>query len=347
MFAKTSIVLTALVAVAAVSVLIVDNEAHAAFPGGNGKIAFGDGYNDVVYSVDPDGSDLTLLASGGNPAWSPGGARIAFDRDVPGAGREIFVMNSDGSSQVRLTNNAFADDSPAWSPDGAKIVFVSARDGNRELYVMNVDGSGQTRITTTAASEGSPALSPDGTTIAFTRSAGTVTDLYLADANGGGEMQLAASAGAPVDWAPDGSKLVFSTAEQTCGGFGCTVLVDLQVVNADGSGRTVISGDKFAPAWSPDGTRIAAAKFLDQGVHTIDPDGANEVLVHDVASAWEFALDWQPLCTTCQPVGGVSILPGVKEDDGLPSATWIATSLFVVVVLLVASRLRQRRSGGR
>ena len=50
-------------------------------------------------------------------------------------------MNSDGSGQLRLTDNRATDYDPAWSPDGEKITFISNRDGNDEIYTMDADGS--------------------------------------------------------------------------------------------------------------------------------------------------------------------------------------------------------------
>ena len=47
------------------------------------------------------------------PVWSPNGKRIAFVSHLYGPG-EIFVMGADGSSQARLTNDAFEDGSPDW-----------------------------------------------------------------------------------------------------------------------------------------------------------------------------------------------------------------------------------------
>jgi uncharacterized delta-60 repeat protein len=80
-----------------------------------------------------------------NPAWSPDGTKIAFERRRELADGlypdEIFVMNADGSNQVNLTNTPTEFEwSPAWTPDG-RITFI--RDG---LYVMNADGSNQTRL---------------------------------------------------------------------------------------------------------------------------------------------------------------------------------------------------------
>src|SRR4051812_38175259 len=56
----------------------------------------------------------------------PPGSQIAFSSERDG-NAEIYVMYPNGSSQTRLTNNAFADYAPDWSPDGQRIVFASDR----------------------------------------------------------------------------------------------------------------------------------------------------------------------------------------------------------------------------
>ena len=118
-----------------------------------------------IYIMNADGSGLTNISLSNaefhpadndyNPSWSPDGTKIAFDSPpTASASREIYVMNVDGSSRIRLTyagssaGPAGSDWSyqPSWSPSGAGIVFTSNRDDNYQIYVMNADGSGQTNI---------------------------------------------------------------------------------------------------------------------------------------------------------------------------------------------------------
>jgi Tol biopolymer transport system component len=75
--------------------------------------------------------------------------RIPFtsDRD---RNQEIYLMNADGSGQIRLTNSPLFDGDRVWSPAGRQIAFTSDGGGYAEIYVMNADGSHQTRLTSDA-----------------------------------------------------------------------------------------------------------------------------------------------------------------------------------------------------
>ena len=97
--------------------------------------------------------------------------KIAFVKNIGGVNYDIYVMNSNGSEQTRLTDNPANDFYPDWSPDGTKIVFWSDRDGtnNGEIYIMNPDGSEQTRLTDNPTIDTTPDWSPNGESIIFRR----------------------------------------------------------------------------------------------------------------------------------------------------------------------------------
>jgi hypothetical protein len=124
--------------------------------------------NNVLHKIHPDGTgDIAIATDAHSPDWSPDSRKIAFSRQG-----DIWLMNSDGTGQVRLTNNsAHRDLTPAWSPDGTRIAFGTERDEpnpgscypncNDEIYVMGIDGSGQMDITNSpGVSETAPDWQP-------------------------------------------------------------------------------------------------------------------------------------------------------------------------------------------
>jgi beta propeller repeat protein len=54
---------------------------------------------------------------------------------------EIYVMNLDGSSVKRLTENAANDGLPVWALDGKNIAFLSDQGGAWAVWTMSPDGS--------------------------------------------------------------------------------------------------------------------------------------------------------------------------------------------------------------
>ncbi|WP_455278221.1 TolB family protein, partial [[Eubacterium] cellulosolvens] len=80
----------------------------------------------------------------------------------------LWVMNSDGTDQTRLTFDNFGDRAPRFSPDGQKIVYWSIAYGNQpDIWMINVDGTGKTRLTTSPYQEVYPSWSPDGKKVIF------------------------------------------------------------------------------------------------------------------------------------------------------------------------------------
>ena len=79
-----------------------------------------------IFAINATGSNPIRLTttpspfSTANPAWSPDGARIAFEKEKIANDNsiitdEINVMNADGSNQTSLTNTG-NNSSPAWQP---------------------------------------------------------------------------------------------------------------------------------------------------------------------------------------------------------------------------------------
>jgi hypothetical protein len=119
--------------------------------------------------------------------------KIAFVKNIGGVNYDIYVMNSNGSEQTRLTDNPANDFYPDWSPDGTKIVFWSDRDGtnNGEIYIMNPDGSEQTRLTDNPTIDTTPDWSPNGESIIFRRGFESQNpEIYVMNADGTGQTNI-------------------------------------------------------------------------------------------------------------------------------------------------------------
>ena len=105
-----------------------------------------------------------------DPAWSPDGTRIVFQRDLnPVRGKvnyDLFTIAADGTDERRLTDSRGVDDlQPNWSSRG-RIAFTSDRDGDDlEIYTMRPDGSQVRRLTSNKLDDEFPNWSPNGRAI--------------------------------------------------------------------------------------------------------------------------------------------------------------------------------------
>lgn len=140
-----------------------------------------------IYLARPDGSAVRRVtdatAFGGQPAWSPDGARLAYVSERTGSS-QIFLLDLEGGDVARLTSGPGAAAAPAWSPDGSTIAFVADRDGNLGIYAATLDGAAR-RLTENPGSDRHPAWSADGARLWFTSDRGGSSALYEMDASGG------------------------------------------------------------------------------------------------------------------------------------------------------------------
>ena len=206
--------------------------------------------------------------------------KIVFvsDRD---ANAEIYVMNTDGSEQTRLTNSEFRDISPSWSPDGTRIVYSSGKDVH-EIYTINADGSDLVQLTDGLAWNDTPSWSPDGLRIVFESTDTDYTSgIYVMKTDSSGITQLPhTDASSHPSWSPDGHQIVFI---QPSDPVWFDDFNNIYVMNTDSSGRMQITdggpGPYSQPSWSPQGKQIAFTFYNyedgDDEIFVMNADGSN------------------------------------------------------------------------
>lgn len=296
-------------------ILLSGAPAQAAFPGGNGLVAFSntvfgadppnDGVN-AVFTVRADGTGRTRLTFTGNsdsPRWGPGGRHVLYAH-----GNQIWVMDAYGHHQRQLTTQSRGQDmSPAWAPRAQRMVFTrfTGAPGDQDLMIYTFAtrtlralhvGAGFDRIPV------QPAWSPDGSLIVFSatsKAAGTSTqepqwDLFTVHPDGTGLTRLTDTPHVSEqhpNWSPDGGRLVFERALFTSHGTFCE---GLDVMDADARNRHPLHAgcSALGPAWSPDGRHILAylGKTTHPGLWMMDPTGGHQRFIASGGSG-----DWQPL----------------------------------------------------
>lgn len=169
-----------------------------------------------LFVMNADGTGTRQLTStrenDGQPAWSPDGERIVFQRGDPA---HLYVMTADGSSARRLTDDTAPETQPAWSPNGDWIAYVRRTPGTevREIWLVRPDGSKRRQLTALGAAVDAPAWSPDGRWIAFgSNDEDDRFEVYVIGVDGTGLRRLTSSSEAAFEpaWSPDGASIAFS-----------------------------------------------------------------------------------------------------------------------------------------
>jgi len=107
-----------------------------------------------LYTVRPDGSDLTQLTATPNrfemdPQWSPDGDLIVFTGEVTGAEAEIYTLRLADGEVRNLTNTADVYEAwPAWAPSGGRIVYSTGT-----LWIIDALGGAGTQVPNAQGSE--------------------------------------------------------------------------------------------------------------------------------------------------------------------------------------------------
>ena len=239
------------------------------------------------------------------PAWSPGGDRIAFWFRPPNAGRsDIATVSKVGGEIDVVTKDASTNWNPVWSPDGNFLYFASDRGGNMGFWRVAIDQE-------TGKAQGEPqgvptpsnynrhlSLAQDGRRLIYVQT-DQRSNIQAIKFDPGTERTV----GEPFwitrgdrrisrpDLSPDGTRFVMRVPRRTQD--------DIVVVNRDGANWRDLTNDQFFdryPRWSPDGKRIAFTSDRSgrYEIWLMDGDGANlRQLTSDSPGDTSFPI-WSP-----------------------------------------------------
>ena len=168
-----------------------------------------------------------------------------------------------------------------WSPDARRFAGVTYWGEYSWLWVMNTDGTGSHQIVQELGYLNLPR--PTWAPDGSRILFSTSSTTYVVDPNGTEPQKILGDATAAV-FSPDGQSLAYVALD------GNRRSVGLGVARADGSHpHTVAQGEISDPAWSPDGSAIAFTRGVGamSQISLIGLDGANErTIASGTSPAW-------------------------------------------------------------
>jgi dipeptidyl aminopeptidase/acylaminoacyl peptidase len=222
--------------------------------------------------------DFYRLQSISDPQVSPDGAWVAYvvttnDRDADEQRGALWMVSWDGREHVPLTSAAAGARSPRFSPDGRYLAYLATPAGAERAQLMLLDRrGGEARALTALSGEiGGYDWSPDG------------RQIVLAVLEAGDET---GAAGRAATKTPPPKPIVISALhfkQDEDGYLGDGRPRRLYLLDVDSKRLELLTREPAvnddAPAWSPDGERIAFVRTREKNS---DPDGRIAIAVVDV-----------------------------------------------------------------
>ena len=208
---------------------------------------------------------LTSTGKDGGARWSPDGHRIAFVSSRDGT-PQIYVISIDGPGEAKkITDVSGGADNVVWAPDGRTIAFTS------EVYPDCRDDACNTRRD--KEREENPVRARVYERLLFRHwtswSEGKRNHLFVVPADGGRARDLLAGADFdvppreregphPIAFAPDSRTICYVAITDPVEATSTNAdLFEIDATGGQPKRLTTSPGFDGAPAYSPDGTRIA------------------------------------------------------------------------------------------
>ncbi|WP_334162920.1 S9 family peptidase [Phenylobacterium sp.] len=249
-----------------------------------------------IWLVDPvTGAQSPLVAedsSSMTPRWSPDGSRLAYVVAAPGGPPQLYVRWMASGRSARVATLEQAPNDIVWAPDGRTLAFTMLTlDEGRPLGapLRRPEGAKwaeplQVIDRITYRADGQGYLKPG------------YRHIFVVGADGGAPRQITFGKfdnGGPISFAADGRSVLFATnrAENWERDPQESELYRVSIADGTLTRLTNRVGPDFAPAVSPDGSKVAYIGYDDerrrgyenQRLYVMDRDGRNvRVLTGDL-----------------------------------------------------------------
>jgi Tol biopolymer transport system component len=257
----------------------------------------------IIYTCDPDGSNLTKLIEEGintSPSWNSDHSKIVFNSIDPASGAGgLYIYDIENSSKTLLFKGLSPMEA-SFSPDGSTVIFIDfPEEGteNFEIYTIDIDRSNLTKLTDNPARDYFPRYSPDGKTIVFSSERDGNIQLYTMDSSGQNIKRLMDNKFTDNvgSFSPDESKIIFNSDRGSSS--------DIYIISSDGSGEaknlTNNSAGNYEACYSPDGSMIAyrsnkgLSDDMSYDIFVMSSDGSNQIdITQTLKDTNEFNPSW-------------------------------------------------------
>ena len=243
-----------------------------------------EGRTEYIAIPSDGGAERKLAEFGGAPAdaaqplpavsWTRDGKSLAVvetgEKQLPSI---ALVSLADGMVRriTKLPEGSEGDSTPAVSPDGSTLAFVRGTGpDSADIYLCDLAGGNLRRLTFDDRAIHGIAWTPDGQDVVYAANRAGAWQLWRLPAYGGSPREIA-MAGAQAHYpaiAPQGRRLAYTDSPSV------SAIWRAALGAPDSEGRSLIRsfGRESAPAYSPDGKRIADVS---------DQTGADEIWVSD------------------------------------------------------------------
>jgi len=249
--------------------------------------------------------------------------KILFVSDEKNARANLFMMNTDGSNLMQITTDSLGFGCAAPSPDGRRIAFM--RNGRINTMLLDRSDFHVLAVPDVGANLRCPVWSKDGSKLAFLsrvtkEKEPTPTTLYSVDVDGTSLTRvLSGTDFLNIEWSPDGSKILFSSASYSP--FGGLYDFAVNVITSDGTQRMTLPSAYWDISWSPSGSEFAFDCGRPLQICAANADGSSIRQLTN-SDGLSFVPSWSPdgkyISYICSPAQCIMNFDGTASRQIIP-----------------------------